>query len=384
MALSGTLKDFGIADILQLIGHQTKTGRLTLKNGADEVDVFFIEGTVIFASDKSRESRELLGSLLLRAELLTKEKLDEALATQQRTLKRLGDILVESGTVTRPQLAQIMRLQTTETLYKLFSWKNGSYEFSQEAVDPAKSAFDPIRAESVLLEGFRRMDEWPALKKKIPWSDATFEKLQDLDLADMPSTSEILAQGDSQGEDGQPTSRHKLMFKLAVAGKTVHQIADASRFGEFEALKALHQLMEMGYLGLVPPPRGAKALAEGLRKGRSKTLSWAKAIFRLTLSLAFFGATLMLVRAFAPHLGAARADIPAPRGAIARLISRGQVARLESALELYKTEQGAYPPVLHALVERKLVTEQDLRYPWKEPYYYRRSGQGFVLLPPLD
>ena len=35
MALSGTLKDFGIADILQLIGHQTKTGRLTLKSASD-------------------------------------------------------------------------------------------------------------------------------------------------------------------------------------------------------------------------------------------------------------------------------------------------------------------------------------------------------------
>src|SRR6266853_1302584 len=221
MALSGTLKDFGIADILQLIGHQTKTGRLTLKTGTDEVEVFFIDGNVVFASEKQRNSKNLLGNLLLRAELLSKEQLDEALSVQQRTLKRLGDILTEGGQVTQAQLSQMMRLQTTETLYKLFSWKNGSYEFSQEDVDPARSTFDPIRAESVLLEGFRRMDEWPALKKKIPWADATFEKLQDLDLADMPSTSEVLAQGDGQAEDGQPTSRHKLMFKLAVAGKTV-------------------------------------------------------------------------------------------------------------------------------------------------------------------
>ena len=42
MALSGTLKDFGIADILQLIGHQTKTGKLVLKNGPEEVDVLFV------------------------------------------------------------------------------------------------------------------------------------------------------------------------------------------------------------------------------------------------------------------------------------------------------------------------------------------------------
>src|SRR5437899_7125822 len=148
MALSGTLKDFGIADILQLIGHQTKTGRLTLKTGAGEVEVFFIDGNVVFASEKARDSRDLLGSLLLRAELVSKERLADALTIQQRTLKRLGDILVENAFVTHAQVAQMMRLQTTETLYKLFSWKSGSYEFSQEPVDATKSAFDPIRSRS--------------------------------------------------------------------------------------------------------------------------------------------------------------------------------------------------------------------------------------------
>ncbi|HEY4770658.1 MAG TPA: type II secretion system protein GspG, partial [Myxococcales bacterium] len=133
-----------------------------------------------------------------------------------------------------------------------------------------------------------------------------------------------------------------------------------------------------------PPPRGAAALAEGLRQGRRTTISWAKAFVRLAFSLAFFGATLVLVRMAAPRLGAPRGDTPARRGSVARLIARDQVARLESALELYRTEHGEYPAVLRALVEGQLVTEQDLRYPWKEPYYYRRTQQGFVLLPPLD
>src|SRR4051812_17060705 len=187
MALQGTLKDFGIADILQLIGHQTKTGRLVLKSGADEVEVYFIDGNVVFASEKARKSANLLGNLLLRAELLSREQLDDALAAQQRTLKRLGDILIEAQIVSQAQLAQIMRLQTTETLYKLFSWKSGSYEFSQEDVDASKSTFEPIRAENILLEGFRRMDEWPALKKKVPWTNATFESLKELDTRDLPS-----------------------------------------------------------------------------------------------------------------------------------------------------------------------------------------------------
>ena len=169
MALSGTLKDFGIADILQLIGHQTKTGRLTLKASEEEVEVFFIDGNVVFASEKARKSKNLLGRLLAprrAAHAGSARRCAGDAAAHAEAAGRRADR--ERRCVTRTQLAQMMRLQTTETLYRLFSWKNGSYEFSQEEVDATDAAFDPIRAESILLEGFRRMDEWPALRRRCP------------------------------------------------------------------------------------------------------------------------------------------------------------------------------------------------------------------------
>ena len=86
----------------------------------------------------------------------------------------------------------------------------------------------------------------------------------------------------------------------------------------------------------------------------------------------------------APQLGSSRAENPARRGAVARVISRDQMVRLESALELYRTEHGEYPRDLTELVDTQIVTRQDLRYPYGESYYYRRTPQGFVLLPPLD
>ena len=49
MALSGTLKDFGIADILQLIGQQTKTGQLHLKAKDQEVHIAFKDGNIVRA-----------------------------------------------------------------------------------------------------------------------------------------------------------------------------------------------------------------------------------------------------------------------------------------------------------------------------------------------
>ena len=39
MALEGTIKDFGLPDIFQLIGLQRKTGLLTLTNEKDEESV---------------------------------------------------------------------------------------------------------------------------------------------------------------------------------------------------------------------------------------------------------------------------------------------------------------------------------------------------------
>src|SRR5712671_5485386 len=347
MALSGTLKDFGIADILQLIGHQTKTGTLVLKSGNDEVHVLFVDGTVVFATQKARNKADLLGALLRRAELITEEKLQEALTEQQRSLKRLGDVLVQQNYVDAKRLSHVMRLQTTETLYRLFRWKTGTYEFTQEDVDAGKSGFEPIRAESILLEGFRRMDEWPAVRKKLPWNDATFEQMKGID-----------SPPDGDGGGGTPTENHRLAYRLAIEGRTADKVADESLLGEFEALKGL---------------------AEGGRR-----LARSGALLRLAFSAAFFAATLFLVHLVAPALGAARTENPARRGAVARLLSRGQLLRLESALELYRLEHGEYPRELGQLVEGRVVGEEDLRYPFRESYHYRRTQHGFVLLPPLD
>src|SRR3954451_22752106 len=317
MALSGTLKDFGIADILQLIGHQTKTGKLVLKNGPEEVDVLFVEGNVVFATDNSRPKESLLGNMLLRAEILSDEKLEEALVVQRRSLKRLGDVLLEHNYLAADDLAQIMRLQTTETLYKLFSWKSGTYEFEQEELEGFKSGFEPVRAESVLLEGFRRMDEWPAVRKKLPWPEATFRKRKELPAAE----------GASPEKDEGPGERHRTIHRLALEGRTASSIADASRVGEFETWKALVEVCEWGDLEAVPPAKG-KSSAAG---PASRKPARSNGLVRLGLATATFCAVLLLVHLATPALRSGPREAAAGRGAVVHLLARDQVLRLESA-----------------------------------------------------
>jgi len=383
MALSGTLKDFGIADILQLIGQQQKTGILYLKNGSDEVEVAFLEGSVAFAAEKRRDKSNLLGTLLIKAEMISQEQLDEALVTQQRTLKRLGDVLVELNLIDDRERSQIARLQCTETLYRLFSWKSGTYEFKQEDVDLEKQPFQPLRAENILLEGFRRMDEWGPLRKRIPSLDCTFERSRELEAGDQDQGSiDVAAPADGDEGDG-PGERHKLVYRLATPGRTAERMIDLSRLGEFETLKAIEKLMGWGYLKMVAPPKGSR---RGVGGGGMGGLRTKGALLQLGITAAVLLCALVAVRMALPSIvrdGSVQV-LAARAGAAGRVLAHGHLLRLENALEVYRLEHGEYPAKLSELVDGNLVGESDLTWPFRSPYHYRRMGEWFVLLPPLD
>jgi hypothetical protein len=377
MALTGTLKDFGIAEILQLIGQQSKSGVLHLKNRADEIHVVMSNGSVVSAEYAGRKARDKLGSLLVRAGLITQAQLDEALGAQKRTLRRLGDILVELGMVTKEQLREMTSLQTTQTLYKLFHWKAGTYAFEPREVAFDRETVSPLRCESVLLEGYRLIDEWPIVRRKITTDAMTFERLKVLDPA---------ARGNGKGtRDGESAALGKnewRAYELATPGVSVERIADLSRLGEFEAAKALFNLVNLGVLQPVVPSRRSPASEVGayargwrdrLRRGASQVVA--------TVAIATALAALVVLVSGSAGTSALR-SIDDNRGE--RFVSRYQIERLRAALEVYRVETGAYPERLDTLVEAGLAHRRDLSYPWSREYAYRRQVDGYRLLPPVE
>ena len=96
MALEGTIKDFGLADIFQLIGMQRKTGILTLENDEDTVTVHFFEGQVVGADTRLRNLEDLLGGVLVRTGRLTEDQLRAALRSQKKTLQLTGTLPASS------------------------------------------------------------------------------------------------------------------------------------------------------------------------------------------------------------------------------------------------------------------------------------------------
>ena len=258
MALAGTLKDFGIADILQLIAQQQKTGMLHLRSKDQEVNVGFVDGAIVSAESSTRKKRDLFGHLLVRAELITESQLEQALETQKRSLQRLGDVLVSSGVLTTDQYQRMAQLQFNETLYRLFSWKSGTYEFEQGPVHHDTHDLEPVRAESVLMEGFRMVDEWPVIRKRIPRYDLVFATASPCRPIPAPP------RGSSEFASIGPPERR--VFALVNGFRDVRKLVDLSCLGEFETCKALCNLANLGHVQALMPV-GQPDLARGRRLG---------------------------------------------------------------------------------------------------------------------
>ncbi len=387
MALKGTLKDFGIAEIFQLIGQQAKSGVLHLKDKDDEIHIQMAEGSVVSAECTTRKAKEKLGEILVRAGLITRSQLDSALETQQRTLRRLGDILVEHGTISREDLKEMTALQTTETVYRLFQWKSGTYEFEPGEIEWSRETVAPLRAESVLMEGFRQVDEWPMIRRKISSMAMTFERLREPEEGPKTDSKALAGHPDGKGDLASLGPNEWRVYQLAAPGQTVETIIDLSRLGEFEACRSLVNLVNLGILRPLPPPKRTAADEVGayarnwqqrIRRGAARVVT--------TIALA---AALAALGYHVSERGLVWADPEGGRAlrdnAAQRFLARAQMARLGGALEVYRLERGDYPERLEALMEAGLASRRDLEYPWTASYYYRRKAEGgYVLLPPVE
>src|SRR2546428_1768481 len=119
MALKGTLKDFSLADIFQLIGIQKKTGVLTLKNDKEVVTVSFVDGSVVSADALHRRLEDRIGTVLVKSGRISDGQLQGALRIQKNTLKRMGNLLVENRVIRPHALLEALQVQISQIVYQL-------------------------------------------------------------------------------------------------------------------------------------------------------------------------------------------------------------------------------------------------------------------------
>jgi hypothetical protein len=172
MAFMGELSDIGVADLLYLLALRQQTGKLSVNANGDEVGLFIEQGRMILVTSSNMSLR--LGKMLVRLEILTNERLRDALRYQEQSGRGrpLGTLLIEAGFITEQQLHRCVEEQCIEVLARVIAAEAGIFVFHRDARVAPKTEIVPLNSDRILLEATRRTDEMTELKARLPESDA--------------------------------------------------------------------------------------------------------------------------------------------------------------------------------------------------------------------
>src|SRR5437764_1134957 len=351
MALEGTLKDFSLADIFQLIGLQRKTGVLTLRSKDDTVTVTFLDGKVVGADSLSHRLENRLGSVLIKSGLLTQDQLSHALAIQKETLQRLGYVLTHYGIISADALKQAIQLQILQIVYRLFRWKDGDYHFSQETtIEYDRDNVVPITAESILMEGARMIDEWPIIEKRVRSYDMVFRKKmtdQEIVVVGAEEADEIdFSSGEATAmrkrrpglsDKIRISQEEKAIYDLVDGTMTVGDIVEVSRLSEFDTNKSLYELFTRDLIEEVKG-RSAAAVLEQATPLDETEVAETPVPLPLVAVLALI-AVISLATSFKNPLNALGSSIFQTRKAV----SMQRIAHIRAAIDEYNSVNGHLP-----------------------------------------
>lgn len=334
MALEGSLRDFGLADILQLIFFQRKTGVLTLDGKLDKVRLLFIEGNISVAESKRRIEANRLGKILVKKGLLKEEELQAVLDEQRSSNVRVGNILVKRGIVRKEDIEEIIIGQIKETVIQIFSWKDGSYEFTPQAVPIDKDIPISIDTQHLLMEGLRIVDEWTLIEGKITLDTVFRKKAEDV--------TEL-------------TEEEKDILLLVDGENDLSTIIDISGRDDFSVSKTLVSLIEKG---VIEQKEVLPVIAEVPIIETKRTVFSYRFLPLLAIAVAF------LFSLFSIFLDS---------GYIYKRFRASEaIDDLRFKIEAYKFEHGSYPETLD-LISKRLD-------PWVKPYIYKNNNYTFIVL----
>ncbi|HYW30794.1 MAG TPA: DUF4388 domain-containing protein [Gemmatimonas sp.] len=230
MAIRGNLSEASLADVLQLLAMGQKTGCLSLAGDGSFGAIHFDRGRIVHAGVVNRRDR--LGDRLVRGGLIAADTLARVLATSAALDDRdVADALLAEGLIERDTLEPLYRAQLEDAVYHLFSWTNGTFTFEADTRPSGRDVLLSVSADSLLLEGARRVDEWTLIAKKIPSLDLIFE----VDPAKVRTRETALS----------PTQER--ILPLLDGTLDVCAIVERSGLGEFEVGKAIFGLLTVGY-----------------------------------------------------------------------------------------------------------------------------------------
>ncbi|MDI1433297.1 DUF4388 domain-containing protein [Polyangium sorediatum] len=228
-AMSGDLSVVALAEILQVLGMQRQTGVLHVTNNRTSITISMRQGQIDFVQSRGATEEYRLGRYFLEKGALSRDQLDTLLADLRGSNKLLGEEVVARGIVTREELVDILTKQSSELIYDMLRWPYGRFSFTKEPFRPeADMAKLTLGVSALVLEGFRRVDEWRLMEGTIHFDQ-------------VPVIDQFALEGLSPGQLARP---ERLVLDAVNGQRTVSEVVKESTVGSFDAVKIIYQFLQ--------------------------------------------------------------------------------------------------------------------------------------------
>jgi hypothetical protein len=227
--LAGDLSVISIAEILQMLDLQRQSGALSVMSPGQAVTLFLDKGNVDFASSEGLRDEFLLGRYLVDTGSIGRAALDQTLKASGSEQRLLGELLVERGLVGQETIRRSLERQTSELVYEVVRWKLGRFTFSVGVEHPiAMKTHLALESGSLVMEGFRRVDEWRLIEGSFDFDEVLFPD---------PVAIERL------GSEANLTHKERAVLQAIDGEHTIRQIVNEMEGSSFDLCRILFQFL---------------------------------------------------------------------------------------------------------------------------------------------
>ena len=339
MILSGKLSDFSLADILQLLGQQKKSGILNLQHAKEFAELHISEGNISGVKINNRVPETKILEMLKELGRVTSWEMGELSKIAGDSDYSVIKILISKGKLDQMEFQEWVEICGEDMVGELFSWIRGQYEFTSEAKS-STNEFTPlaIAIDMACMEGMRRLDEWPRLQEMIPTTGLIFRKIEsDSNEYDLQSEEMIL-----DAVDGR---------------RNVAQIEKRVPFGRFSVYDSLLNFWNEGFIEPIPDsPSAAEASLDDLsdleaEKERKTALVVAIAVLSLSVAI------LIRITTLYQHGSQAKKE-DQYSGWVENRLKRENIELLLNETAFH---QNTYPEELDYFTEREILNPAELK-----------------------
>ncbi|MEO0281038.1 MAG: DUF4388 domain-containing protein [candidate division WOR-3 bacterium] len=340
-----------LPNIIGFIAQTEKTGVLVLNKKNDKIEIGFIKGNVNGAVYTRGGIQELIKEYLVNSGKITLENYKKILEMHRETKIPLEKILIDEKYVDQEQLKEIINFKIQEIFDELFTWDTGTYEFIEDLIMYPNSIVKvSINTQALMMEGMRRMDEWPNIQSVLPTTDLYFKKI---DNAQIPENIGL---------------EEKSVLDLISPEKSLGDLIKISGLGKFLTYQSVYNLLKMNLIEKTKKREVEEETKEVKEKAPfdiKVVVNWIiLVILILVLTSTGFIAKRFYKKVFSYRVVKYKAT------------DRYMIENIDNVLTVFFLQYRKYPENLRELVDLKWIDEEIV-----DRFFYMKTEFGYVLKP---